>query len=263
MGVLNCTPDSFSDGGDYMESGAIAARMAELADEGADWIDIGGESSRPGADPVPVEEEWRRVAPAFQEARRIGCGRFLSIDTCKAEVARRALDEGASIINDISALRFDPAMAEVARRTGAAVVLMHMAGTPRTMQRDPRYTDPVAEIAGFLEKAAADAQAAGIERDRIVIDPGIGFGKTIEHNLELLRHLPELGSLGFPVLIGASRKSFLGRILDLPVDERLEASVAAHVAASLAGAHVVRVHDVKATVRALRVADAIRGGSGL
>jgi dihydropteroate synthase len=230
MGVLNCTPDSFSDGGLHAGPTAISRRLAEMAEEGADWIDIGGESSRPGADPVPVEEEWQRVAPAFREARRTGLGNPLSIDTTKAEVARRAIEEGATLINDISALRFDAAMVDVARRTGAGVVLMHMLGTPRTMQDEPRYEDVVAAVAGFLEEAAASTEAAGVERERILIDPGIGFGKTTSHNLELLRRLPELGALDHPLLVGASRKSFLGRVLDLPVGERLEGSVASHTA---------------------------------
>jgi dihydropteroate synthase len=259
MGVLNCTPDSFSDGGRYVGSEAIARRLEEIAEQGGDWCDIGGESTRPGAVPVSASEEWSRVAPALREARKRNLPLVLSIDTTKAEVARRALEEGAVIVNDVSGLRFDPAMAEVAASARAGVILMHMRGEPRTMQQDPVYENLITEVSEFLKAAAEGARAAGISPESILCDPGIGFGKTVEHNLELIRRLPEMAEMGYPLLVGASRKSFLGRVLDLPVDERLEASLAAHVAAVLAGAHVVRAHDVGATVRAVRVADAIRG----
>jgi len=259
MGVLNCTPDSFSDGGLYLSAKTAVDRLARMLDEGADWIDVGGESSRPGAEPVPIEEEWRRVEPALAAARRLAADIPVSIDTVKAEVARRALAEGVSLINDISALRFDPGMTELAAASGAGVVLMHMRGNPRTMQDAPEYQDVGAEVAAFLAEAALGARAGGIERDRIVVDPGIGFGKSFEHNIELLRRLPEMAALGYPLLVGASRKSFLGRILDLPANQRVEGSLAAHTVAALAGAHVIRAHDVQATQRALRVADVIRG----
>jgi len=260
MGVLNCTPDSFSDGGLYLDPDAAARRIEQIAGEGADWIDIGGESTRPGAEPVDAEEEWRRVAPAFAEARRSGLKQLLSIDTTKAEVARRALDQGAAVLNDVSGLRFDPRLASLAAESGAALILMHMRGEPRTMQADPAYADVTSEILVLLREAAEEARARGVAEDRLVIDPGLGFGKTAEHNLELLRRLPELTALGLPVLVGASRKSFLGKILDLATEERLEGSLAAHTAAVLAGAHIVRAHDVRATVRAVRTADALLSG---
>lgn len=257
MGILNCTPDSFSDGGRWTEAAALEERLTEMIQEGAGWIDIGGESSRPGALPVPAEEEWLRVAPALDAARRLAPEVPVSIDTTKPEVARRALEAGACAINDISGLRLAPELAGLAAAHGAALILMHMQGSPRDMQEAPRYADVTAEVAAFLAAAAAEARQRGVGADQLVLDPGIGFGKSVEHNLEILRRLPELAGLGCPVLIGASRKSFLGRILDLPVDERVEASLAAHVAAVLGGAHLVRTHDVRATVRAVRIADAI------
>lgn len=257
-GVLNCTPDSFSDGGRYLEAADAARRLAEIEDEGADWCDVGGESSRPGAEPVAVEEEWRRIAPALREARKSHPRLVLSVDTTKAEIARRALEEGASIINDISGLRFDPEMAQVVARHEAGLVLMHMRGDPRTMQQDPVYDDVTAEVAAFLSAAAAEAERRGVKRGQILIDPGIGFGKTVEHNLTLLRRLPDLAAAGYPIVIGASRKSFIGKVLGLEVRDRLEGSLAAHVIAALAGAHLVRAHDVQATVRAVRLADAVR-----
>jgi len=259
MGVLNCTPDSFSDGGLYLSPDEVARRLAEIEEEGADWCDIGGESSRPGAEPVTADEEWRRVAPAFAAATRLGSRLLLSIDTTKAEVARRALEEGAAVINDISGLRFDPALADLAARGKAGLVLMHMRGDPRTMQQDPRYDDVVAEIKRELASAADEAGRRGVRREQILLDPGLGFGKTVEHNLTVIRHLPALAAAGHPLLIGASRKSFIGRVLGGEVCDRLEGSLAVHVAAALAGAHVVRAHDVRATVRAVRMADAVRG----
>lgn len=257
LGVLNCTPDSFSDGGRHLASEDAARRIEEMADEGVDWIDVGGESTRPGAVPVDAEEEWRRVAPALRAAHSICPDRPVSIDTTKMEVARRAIEEGACIINDVSGLRFEPELADLAARSGAALVVMHMQGEPRTMQVAPAYRDVAEEVAVFLRQAVAEAERRGVARDRILIDPGIGFGKTLAGNLELIRSIPRLAALGYPVLLGASRKSFLGRILDLPVEDRLEGSLAAHVAAVLAGAHVIRAHDVRATVRAVRLADAL------
>lgn len=259
MGVLNCTPDSFSDGGVHLSPDAAARRLEEILEQGGDLCDIGGESSRPGAAPVSAEEEWARVEPAFREAQRRRYPLPLSIDTTKAEVARRAIEHGAVLINDISGLRFEPGLAGLAARSGAGLILMHMKGEPRTMQEDPVYEDVVAEVASFLRQSALAAEERGVAGSRVVIDPGIGFGKTMEHNLELIRRIGELAPLGYPVLIGASRKAFIGRILDLPVEDRVEGSVAAHVAAVLAGAHVVRAHDVGATVRGVRVADAVRG----
>jgi dihydropteroate synthase len=260
-GILNCTPDSFADGGRRPDAESAARRCEEMAAQGADWIDIGGESTRPGAEPVDAKEEWRRVLPALRAAHRLAPALPVSIDTTKAEVARRALDEGAVIVNDVSALRFDPAMAGAVASTGAAVILMHLRGEPRTMQAAPFYQDVVADVHRELVAAATAARAVGIAADRLLLDPGIGFGKTAEHNFKLLRALPALGAAGYPLLVGASRKSLIGQVLDSPVEDRLEGSLAIAVAAALAGAHVVRVHDVRATVRAVRIADAILRGA--
>lgn len=260
VGILNVTPDSFSDGGRYRDPEAAVARGIQMAEEGADVIDIGGESTRPGSQPVPAEEELGRVLPVLRGLRR-ALSLPISIDTYKAEVARRALDEGADIVNDVSALRFDPEMAAVVARERVPVVLMHMQGTPQTMQLAPRYRDVAAEVAAFLRERMETATAAGIDRERILLDPGIGFGKTLEHNLTLLRKLPSLAALGRPLLVGVSRKAFIGRILGVEADQRLEGSLAAAVAAVLGGARLVRVHDVKETVRAVRIADAIRFGA--
>jgi dihydropteroate synthase len=230
-----------------------------LTASGADMIDIGGESSRPGAPPVSVEEELRRVLPVVQGLRRT-VKVPISIDTYKARVARAALAAGADIVNDISALRFDPEMAVLVATERVPVVLMHMQGTPQTMQAEPRYTNVLGEVREFLEARIAIALEAGVEREKIIVDPGIGFGKTLDHNLILLRGLPALASMGHPLLVGASRKTFIGKILDAKSDERLEGSLAAAVAAVFGGAHVIRAHDVKETRRAVRVADAIRFG---
>lgn len=257
LAILNCTPDSFSDGGRAYASLDAMHRMEQILEEGADWVDIGGESTRPGAEPVDAAEEWRRIGPVFREARRNNYPLLLSVDTTKAEVAARALDEGAALVNDVSGLRYDPAMASVVSKTGAALAVMHMSGEPRTMQRNPVYEDVVREVSAALAESVALAEANGIPREKICVDPGIGFGKNDAHNFALLRGLPQLARLGQPILIGVSRKSFLGRLLGLEVEERLEGSLAANVAAVLAGAHVVRVHDVRATVRAVRVADAL------
>lgn len=261
LGILNCTPDSFSDGGRYDSPSRAARRLEEIVKEGADWVDVGGESTRPGAAPVPADEEWRRIRPVLEEARRSGLSLPLSVDTTKAEVAERALDLGAALINDVSSLRFDPGIADLAAARKAGLILMHMRGEPRTMQIDPRYDDLLGEVSGFLAEAAQRATRRGVAREQILCDPGIGFGKTVEHNLELIRALPRLAELGYPLVVGASRKAFLGKILDREVGERLEGSLSAHVAAALAGADVVRAHDVAATVRAVRVADAIRAGA--
>jgi len=253
MGILNVTPDSFSDGGRFLSPDAAVKRALIMEKEGADIIDVGGESSRPGAEPVPVEEELRRVIPVLERLR--GKLRIpISIDTTKAEVAEAALRAGASIVNDISALRFDPAMASVVAEFGAGLVLMHMLGTPKTMQQDPHYEDVVREVREFLAERALYAQSQGIPREAIAVDPGIGFGKTVEHNLELLRRLPELVELGFPVLVGPSRKSFIGAILGLGVEERLEGTLAACAVAVVRGADILRVHDVREVRRAADLA---------
>ena len=256
MGVLNVTPDSFSDGGLYLRTEDAVRRAEEMAQEGADIIDIGGESSRPGAEPVPLEEELRRVIPVVREvARRLPVP--ISVDTYKAEVARRALEEGASIVNDISALRFDPDMADVVAEREAPVVLMHMKGTPRDMQRNPYYEDVLGEVEGFLRERKEAAVGMGIPEENIILDPGIGFGKRVQDNLQLLKNLDRLVALGSPVLVGTSRKSFIGAVLDLPVEERLEGTLATLVLAVAKGAKILRVHDVKPAVRAVRMAEAI------
>ena len=260
MAVLNVTPDSFYDGGRHFDSGRAIADGLAMAQSGADVIDIGGDSSRPGAESVSEADELARVIPVIQGLRRQSV-LPLSIDTCKACVARAALDAGADIVNDISALGFDPAMAALVAHEKVPAVLMHMRGTPRTMQADPQYTDVVREVRDFLAERLYDAMDAGIDAESIVLDPGIGFGKTLEHNLQLLRGLPALAALGQPLLVGVSRKAFIGKILDgLGAEQRLEGSLAAAVAAVLGGANIVRVHDVVETCRAVRVADALRFG---
>jgi len=256
MGVLNVTPDSFSDGGLYAEPGRAVDRGLALVAEGADIVDVGGESTRPGSLPVPEAEELRRVVPVV-EALRKQTPALISVDTTKSAVARAALEAGADIVNDTSALRFDPAMAGVVARSGAAVVLMHMKGTPLTMQDAPAYDDIVGEIAAFLDDRIRVAEAAGIPRGRIVVDPGIGFGKSFAHNLELLRRQADFHALGRPLLVGFSRKAFLGRILDRPPDERVEGTIAAAVLSVERGAHILRVHDVGPVARAVRAAEAI------
>ncbi len=261
MGILNCTPDSFYDGGRYTTLENALARAEQMIAEGADILDIGGESTRPGAEPVPLEEELRRTLPVI-EALAARYDIALSIDTTKSEVARRALEAGAHIVNDISGTRFDPRMPEVVAEAGALAILMHIQGTPQTMQQNPTYEDVVREVRDTLAEHAERALQAGISRERIWIDPGIGFGKRLEHNLELLRHLPELKSLGYPLLVGTSRKSFIGQLLGgLPPEERLEGTLATLALAVAWGADAVRVHDVKEAVRAVRIADALIRGA--
>ncbi len=257
LGVLNVTPDSFSDGGAFLDPGAAAEHALRMAADGADCIDIGGESTRPGASPVSAEEEWARIGPVLKRLGR--CPVPISVDTTKAAVAGRALDAGVAIVNDVSALRFDPALAGVVAEAGAGLVLMHMRGTPRTMQEHPSYGDVVAEVRAFLAERLQVAVAAGIPPEAILLDPGIGFGKAVEHNLTLLRRLPELGTLGRPLLVGPSRKSFIGAVLGTAVTERLEGTAAALALAIAGGATLVRVHDVKAMGRVARMCDAILG----
>jgi dihydropteroate synthase len=256
MGIINVTPDSFSDGGRYFDAQRAVARGLELAADGADILDIGGESTRPGSLPVPEAEELRRVVPVVESLRKQTSG-LLSIDTTKAAVARAALDAGADIVNDTSAFRFDPAMPGDVARSGAAVVLMHMQGTPRTMQVSPCYGDLLDEISAFLAERIRVAEAAGIPRESIIVDPGIGFGKTFEDNLVLLRRQEVFHELGRPLLLGFSRKAFLGRLLGLPPEERLEGTIAAAVLSVQLGAHILRVHDVGPVARAVRAAEAI------
>ena len=261
MAILNVTPDSFYDGGRRPEADRAIADGIELAAAGADVIDIGGESTRPGARPVSAEEELERVLPVVRGLRR-SSNIPISIDTYKFRVARAVLGEGADIVNDISALRFDAEMVSLIAQEKVPVVLMHMQGTPRTMQAEPRYDDDVVrEVGDFLAAQVRYAVERGVERDRIIVDPGIGFGKTVDHNLALLRGLPALAGLGLPLLVGASRKTFIGKILGVDAEERLEGSLAAAVAAVLAGANMIRTHDPRATLRAVRIADALRFGA--
>ena len=260
MGVVNVTPDSFSDGGSFEDPAAAVAHARRLAGEGATLLDIGGESTRPGADPVPVEEELRRVVPVVQGVAALGLDARISIDTMKVAVARAAVDAGASYVNDVSAFRNDPDLAGLVADRGVDCCLMHMLGEPRTMQREPRYDDVVSEVKAFLEERMAVAVAAGVAEARIHLDPGIGFGKTLEHNLELLRRLDELADLGRPLVLGTSRKSFLGRITGRDVTERVHGTTATCVLALERGARVFRVHDVAAVADALAVAAATLAG---
>ncbi len=259
MGVVNVTPDSFYDGGLYFEPARAIERALELAAEGADIIDIGGESSRPGAHPIQAGEEKKRILPVV-EVLREKKGVLISVDTTKVEVAEAAMAAGADIINDISAGRFDPRMLSFAAESGAGLILMHMKGTPRTMQRAPRYEDVVGEVKSFLLDRIQAAAAYGISADNIIIDPGIGFGKNLEHNLALLNNLSALTELGRPVLVGISRKTFIGKILGgLEARDRLEGTIAAAVVSLLHGAAVLRVHDLIAVKKALAVAESILG----
>jgi dihydropteroate synthase len=256
MGVLNVTPDSFSDGGLHFDPARALAAAVRMAEGGADLIDVGGESTRPGAAPVDEAEETRRVVPVIEAIKRELSVR-VSVDTMKASVARRAFDAGADMLNDISALG-DPEMLPLLRERRAPAVLMHMRGTPATMQSDTRYDDLVGSVVGFLEERVARASAGGIADDKILVDPGVGFGKAAAGNLSILRELSALEAVGKPILIGASRKSFIGAVLDLPADDRLEGSLAVAAFASAQGAHVIRAHDVEETVRVVRMIDAIR-----
>jgi dihydropteroate synthase len=255
MGVLNVTPDSFSDGGRYPDVDAALRRAAAMAGEGAAIIDIGGESTRPGAQDVPEQEELDRVVPVIERLRReLDC--VISIDTRKPPVMRSACAAGAEIVNDVFALRA-PGAIEAVRESRAAIVLMHMQGDPRTMQAQPRYDDVVREVRAFLAERVDACEAAGIERDRLLIDPGFGFGKTFDHNLTLLGGLDALGALHVPLVVGVSRKSMLGKLLDLPVDRRLHSGLSAAALAVWLGASVIRTHDVRATVEAIRFAAAV------
>ncbi|MFA4838384.1 MAG: dihydropteroate synthase [Candidatus Neomarinimicrobiota bacterium] len=256
MGILNVTPDSFSDGGKFLQPDAAADAALKMIDDGADIIDIGGESTRPGAAKVDLQTESERVLPVIDRIRARTTVP-ISIDTYKSKVAEQALDHGAEMVNDISGLTFDPEMAAVVAKHDASVALMHIQGKPENMQENPRYENIIDEILESLGKSIAVAHGAGIPNDRILVDPGFGFGKTYEDNLFLLRYLSEFKSLGYPLLIGVSRKAFTGKALDLPVIERTETSLAALCAGILHGANIVRVHDVKASYRAVRFLDAL------
>jgi dihydropteroate synthase len=260
MGVVNVTPDSFSDGGEFLHADAAVAHAERLAAEGAGIVDVGGESTRPGADPVPAEVELERVVPVVERIAAQG-GPRVSIDTAKTAVAEAALQAGARIVNDVTAFRASPDMAGLVASAGAACCLMHMRGDPRTMQDDPRYGDVVGEVRAFLEERLAFAVGEGVPEERVWLDPGIGFGKTVDHNLELLRRLDEIAAIGRPVVIGTSRKSFLGRITGRSERERVAATVATSVIAYERGASVFRVHDVAAAVDALRTAAATVTGA--
>lgn len=265
MGILNVTPDSFSDGGRFLDPERAVDRALEMIDDGADFIDVGGESTRPrsqaygeGADVVPVDEELRRVIPVIRTlAERTSIP--ISIDTYKSVVAERALEAGAVIVNDISGFRFDPEMPAVVAKAGASAALMHIKGTPKTMQMNPAYGDLFAEVTEYLAEGIAIGRAGGVHQ--MIVDPGLGFGKRQQDNLALISGLSRFKALGCPILAGPSRKSFIGAILDLPVGDRVEGTIAASVACMLYGANILRVHDVRAVYRACRVADAIRAGS--
>ncbi len=257
MGVLNVTPDSFSDGGKYLDSEEAVARALEIERAGADILDIGGESTRPGSQGTPAEEELRRIMPVLRKLR----GHLkipISVDTSKSEVAEAAAGAGAEILNDVTALRVDPRLAEVARRRKMPLILMHMRGEPRTMQKKPFARDVVRDVAAGLRRAVAEARRASVAKSQIVVDPGIGFGKSAEQNYELLARLPELARLGFPLLVGTSRKGFIGKVLGgAPEGERLWGTAATVAASILGGAHIVRVHDVAEMVQVARVTDAV------
>ncbi len=256
MGIVNVTPDSFFDGGRQMKPEQAVDLALEMVENGADVIDIGGESTRPGAHPVPIEEELRRTEKVVSELRRQS-DVLISIDTRKSRVAERALDLGADLVNDISSLTADAAMAPLIARADAGVVLMHMRGTPETMQKDPFYDDVIVEIREFMETAVRQAEATGISPQSIIVDPGIGFGKTVEHNLQILNRLQALSCFEKPLLVGTSRKSFIGKVLDLPPEGRLWGTAATVMAAIINGAHIVRVHDTTEMVQISRVADSI------
>jgi len=260
MGILNVTPDSFFDGGTYFDIDVAVSRGIAMVEEGADIIDIGGESSRPGAESVGINEEIKRVVPVIEKlACEVDCP--ISIDTYKTEVAKEALEAGATIVNDISGLRMDEKMPELVAKTGAPVIIMHMQGTPKTMQKNPHYECVMGEIISFLRKQAEVALKAGVQKDKIIIDPGIGFGKTRDHNLEIMKKFSELKSLGYPILMGTSRKSFIGATLDLPVEDRLEGTAATVVYSVVQGANIIRVHNVKEMARVAKMTDAMLKGN--
>ena len=256
MGVVNVTPDSFSDGGTFDDDADAVRHARRLVEEGAAIVDVGGESTRPGAAPVPVQEELRRVVPVVEGIAALGLDARISVDTMKLEVARAAVDAGATYVNDVTAFRHEPELAGLVADRGLDCCLMHMLGEPRTMQQDPRYDDVVSDVKAFLEERLAAAVRAGIAEERVQLDPGIGFGKTLEHNLELLRRLGEIAALGRPVVLGTSRKSFIGRLTGRDVAGRVHGTVATCVLGYERGARVFRVHDVAAVHDGLSVAAA-------
>jgi dihydropteroate synthase len=258
MGVVNVTPDSFSDGGRFLDADAAVAHGIQLAEDGAGIVDVGGESTRPGADPVPEEVELQRTIPVVERLAQTA-GLRVSIDTAKLAVAEQAIQAGARVVNDVTAFRHAPELAGLVASSGAGCCLMHMQGEPRTMQSNPTYDDVVSDVKAFLEKRLAFAAGEGVPEDRVWLDPGIGFGKTLEHNLELLRRLDEIVAIGRPVVIGTSRKSFIGRITGRPEGDRLPGTIATNVLAYERGASVFRVHDVREVADALKVAAATVG----
>lgn len=261
MGVLNVTPDSFSDGGLYQDPSNALQRIEEMLDEGADIIDVGGESTRPGSDVVPAEEERRRVEPVIRLAAQRFPDAYFSIDSMKASVVRAALDAGAHIVNDVSGLQKDPEKADYTAEFGASLIIMHAQGTPKTMQQNPQYDDIIAEISDFLKSQAGLAAERGVSRERIILDPGIGFGKTLKHNLMLFKHLDAITRLGYPVLMGASRKSMIAKLLNgrgVENDGRLAATLALHYDALCKGAAIIRVHDVQQATDSIRIFKAVQ-----
>jgi dihydropteroate synthase len=259
MGILNITPDSFSDGGRYAGYEDAVSHASELISQGADILDVGGESTRPGSDPVPLDVELERVIPVIGAVREKS-DIPISVDTNKAEVARRAVEAGADIINDISSLQFDPDMPRVVARSGAPLILMHMLGTPRTMQKNPVYSSLISEVIAFLENSIRFAVSKGIDREQIIVDPGVGFGKTVAHNLSIIRNLEAFSCLDRPVLLGASRKRFIGSVLGRLEGERELGTAVANAFGVAGGAHILRVHDVSYHREAIEMADAIRDG---
>lgn len=260
MGILNVTPDSFSDGGLHFRIDDAVEHGLRMANEGADIIDVGGESARPFSDPLPLEEELRRVIPVIKAlSQEIDIP--ISIDTYKSEVARQALEAGAQMVNDISAMRFDPAIGSLVADAGVPIVLMHMKGTPKNMQINPTYKDLFGEVIGFLSKAMEQAIRIGIRRDLVIIDPGIGFGKSFDDNLKIINGLHRFSSLGQPILVGTSNKSFIGHVLDLPVESRETGTMATIAAAAMNGASIVRAHNVRAAKETVTIIDAIKSGS--
>ncbi len=261
MGIVNTTPDSFSDGGAFLDPRRAIDHAHQLVEAGATIIDIGGESTRPGAEPVGASTEIDRVLPVI-EAMSADTDAIVSVDTTKSEVAAAALDAGAHLVNDISGLGFDPNMASLVAEAGCGLVLMHIQGRPRTMQDEIHYSDLIADIRRFFERRIEQAIDDGVRRDQIIIDPGIGFGKEVHHNYTLIRRLGDFGDLGHPMLVGPSRKSFLGALIDRPADQRLMATASAVACAVMNGAHLVRVHDVEHIADVLRIAEAVRGLDG-
>lgn len=257
MGILNATPDSFSDGGKYTDLNRAMDRIHIMLKNGADIIDVGGESTRPGADPVSVQQEIDRVIPLLEKAIPVFRKAEFSIDTTKFEVAQKALKAGAKIVNDVSGLQKEPRLADLCAEFDAAYVLMHTQGDPKTMQQNPEYEDVVADVTAFFEKQLTEVKKRGVQK--IILDPGIGFGKTLEHNLKLIAHLDKFHKFGLPILVGASRKSMIGKILnDRPTDERVTGTIALHYHALLKGANIVRVHDVKEASDSIRIFNAVQ-----